>query len=89
MRFSLRTMLILVAALALLLAQYPYVRFVMTSWITEVNYNPGDEFVKLDHIPTSGYYVPTTSFAAVAIAEIAAGIAWLVYSRRPVKKSFD
>ena len=87
MRFSLRTMLILVAAIALLLAQYPYVRLVATETVTYLDPDGrGDWLFRVEVV--DGYYLPTRSFGAVLTAECAAAIAWLLYSRGTAKKSF-
>ena len=80
MRFGLRTMFVLIAAIAILLAQYPYVRFHFTRPPMMVGSLGGGAVD--GHLPARGYYVPTARFAAVAGVETAIAIVWLLHVRR-------
>jgi len=74
-RFSIRSLLIIVAALAVLFAQRPYVRLEPTSIRTTVlndGVNPPIETTEV----LNGYYVLTGRFMAVAAIECAAAAAW-------------
>lgn len=82
-RFRLRSLLLFVTAIAVLTAQYPYVRFVGTEvgpiWksdpVTGATY-------QADYGWVQGIYVPTFRMTLVFLAEVAVGLAWWTVAKR-------
>lgn len=80
-RFSLQDMLVGVAIVALPLSQYPFVRFVRTSWRTHVEFADPDTF-RLSQEDVEGYYLPTWQFAVALAVSGFVIFAWYVWRRK-------
>ncbi len=77
-QFNMRTLLIAVAAITLLAAQYPFVRLVATETITTYDENGHWGF----HVAVvKGYYLPTTRFVIAAGAEAGILALWFIIKR--------
>lgn len=82
MRFRLKTILIVVAAIALLLAQYPYTEFYPVAVAVGRVPNPKTGIEELRQTGVVGYRGPSMRFAGVLLAEVMTAIAYSFYASR-------
>lgn len=82
MRFRLRTILIVVAGLAVLFAQYPFLDFRVTGGSASLELTPDGEFIRIRHTEDRGYYVPRVGPTLTLCGECAALLVWWIVARR-------